>query len=40
MSYSDSSDFAWGGDIVQTADHVAKGSFTEVELCRALPGEK
>ena len=31
MSYSDSSDFAWGGYIVQYADHVAKGSFTEVE---------
>ena len=34
MSYSDSSDFAWGGGggyIVQIADHIAKGSFTEVE---------
>ena len=30
MSYSDSSDFVWGRYIVQIADHIAKGSFTEV----------
>ena len=35
MSYSDSSDFAWGGYIVQIADHVAKGSFTEVEAVQS-----
>ena len=35
MSYSDSSDFAWGGYIVQTADHVAEGCFTEVEAAQS-----
>ena len=35
MSYSDSSDFAWGGYAVQIADHVAKGSFTEVEAMQS-----
>ena len=31
MPYSDSSDFAWGGYVVQIADHVAKESFTELK---------
>ena len=35
MSYSDSSDFAWGGYVVQIADNVAKGSFTEVEAVQS-----
>ena len=35
MSYSDSSNFTWGGYIVQIADHVAKGSFTEVEAAQS-----
>ena len=35
MSYSDSSNFAWGGYIVQIADHVAKGSVTEVEASQS-----
>ena len=35
MSYSDSSDFAWGGYIVQIVDHVAKESFTEVEAAQS-----
>ena len=35
MSYSDSSDFAWGGHIVKIADHVAKENFTEVEAAQS-----
>ena len=31
MSYSDSSGLAWGGYMVQIVDHIAEGSFTEVE---------
>ena len=35
MFYSDSSDFAWGGYVVQIADRVAKGNFTDVEAAQS-----
>ena len=35
VSYSDSSDFAWGRYVVQIADHVTKGSFTEVQAAQS-----
>ena len=35
VSYLDSSDFTWGGYVVQIADHVAEGSFTEVEAAQS-----